>query len=71
MFSSSPKGRYCIVFNGEIFNFRSIRDELISEGVTFTTTSDTEVLLAAFCKYGEQVLDKLVGQFCICYMGRC
>jgi len=41
----TPDGRYVLVYNGEIYNYRELRDELIAEGVTFRTESDTEVLL--------------------------
>ena len=52
-----------IVFNGEIYNYKSIKDELISDGFIFETTSDTEVLAAAFLKWGEDCLKKLRGMF--------
>lgn len=56
-------GRYTIVFNGEIYNFRELRRELEEEGVAFRTTSDTEVLLALFAREGERMLPKLRGMF--------
>ena len=40
--------RYSIVFNGEIYNFRSLRDELIKKGINFFSQSDTEVVLKAY-----------------------
>ena len=63
MFCDSQDKRYCIVFNGEIYNFSSIKDKLSAQGVTFKSNCDTEILLAAFCRYGERLLDDLVGQF--------
>ncbi|MEI8608443.1 asparagine synthase (glutamine-hydrolyzing) [Enterovibrio sp. Hal110] len=51
------------VFNGEIYNFRTIREELESLGYKFTTTGDVEVLLAGYLEYGEKILDKLIGMF--------
>src|SRR5436190_774926 len=45
-------GRYVIVFNGEIYNFRTLRHDLESRGVVFRTTSDTEVILALFATGG-------------------
>src|SRR5262245_3267316 len=42
----------CIVFNGEIYNYLELREELASYGVQFNTQSDTEVLLKAFLKWG-------------------
>lgn len=56
-------GRYVIVFNGEIYNYRVLRAELEAGGVTFRTTSDTEVLLALFIAEGEAMLPKLHGMF--------
>jgi asparagine synthase (glutamine-hydrolysing) len=56
-------GRYVIVFNGEIYNFRELRRTLESSGFVFRTASDTEVLLALFAQYGEQMLTKLRGMF--------
>src|SRR3569833_77543 len=48
--------RYRIVFNGEIYNFRELRDDLEADGESFRTTSDTEVLLALFSRYGSGML---------------
>ncbi len=56
-------GRYAIIFNGEIFNYQSIRNELIQKNVSFKTQSDTEVLLYAYIHFGEQCLHKLNGFF--------
>jgi asparagine synthase (glutamine-hydrolysing) len=52
-----------IVFNGEIFNYLELREELKERGHQFRTQSDTEVLLHAYEEYGPQCLDKLNGQF--------
>jgi len=59
----SADGRYTIVFNGEIYNFRELRQELEADGVAFRTTSDTEVLLALFAREGERMLPWLRGMF--------
>ena len=59
----SADGRYAIVFNGEIYNFRELRRELEADGVAFRTTSDTEVLLALFAREGERMLSWLRGMF--------
>lgn len=59
----STNGRYAIVFNGEIYNFRELRRELEAEGVAFRTTSDTEVLLTLFAREGERMLPRLRGMF--------
>lgn len=55
--------RYEIVFNGEIYNFQEKRAELLKEGYTFASHSDTEVILALFDKYGEKCLQYLRGMF--------
>src|SRR4051794_19933233 len=56
-------GRYAITFNGEIYNYKTIRNELESKGVLFTTGSDTEVLLNAFREWNVGCLDRLNGMF--------
>lgn len=52
-----------IVFNGEIYNYLSIKNELIAMGYQFDTTSDTEVLLKGFDAWGEKLVPKLNGMF--------
>lgn len=52
-----------LLFNGEIYNFQSIREELIAKGHIFTTKTDSEVLLHGYEEYGEKLLDKLRGMF--------
>ncbi|HEU5292739.1 MAG TPA: asparagine synthetase B, partial [Cyclobacteriaceae bacterium] len=60
----SADGRYVIVFNGEIYNFKKLRSDLEQEGCTFKTTSDTEVLLASFHRWGiGKMVDALEGMF--------
>lgn len=60
----SPAGRYVVAFNGEIYNFKSLRDELIATGVCFRGTSDTEVMLAAFDRWGvAPAVRRFHGQF--------
>jgi asparagine synthase (glutamine-hydrolysing) len=60
----SADGRYVIVFNGEIYNFKKIRSDLEQEGCTFRTESDTEVLLVAFHRWGiQKMLSALEGMF--------
>jgi asparagine synthase (glutamine-hydrolysing) len=59
----SADGRYAIVFNGEIYNYRELRDELIRDGVNFVSNSDTEVLLALYAQRGEAMLTALRGMF--------
>ncbi len=62
--------RYVIVFNGEIFNFIEIRNELIKDGFTFESDSDSEVLLAAFVKWKEQCLDRFNGMWAFIILDR-
>ncbi len=59
--------RYCIIFNGEIFNFLELKKELQQKGVTsFFSDSDTEVLLKLFILENEKCLNKLNGFFAFC-----
>lgn len=58
--------RYCIIFNGEIFNYRELKEELEANGFVFFSTSDTEVLLNLFIRDGEACLSKLNGFFSFC-----
>ncbi|HEY2828947.1 MAG TPA: asparagine synthase (glutamine-hydrolyzing) [Thermoanaerobaculia bacterium] len=61
----SADGRYAIVFNGEIYNYKELRADLERAGLTFHTHSDTEVLLAMFAREGEAMLMKLRGMFAL------
>jgi len=54
---------YKIVFNGEIYNFLEIKNELLKLGYNFNTTSDTEVLLKGYVEWGKAILSKLNGMF--------
>jgi asparagine synthase (glutamine-hydrolysing) len=57
--------RYHCVFNGEIYNFIEVRKELESQGHCFRTNSDTEVLIAAYCQWGPQGLNRLNGMWAL------
>ena len=59
----SADGRCVLTLNGEIYNYRTLRSELERDGVRFRTSSDTEVLLAAYGRWGEDCLDRLSGMF--------
>lgn len=56
-------GKKAIVFNGELYNYRELREDLRSEGYVFRTESDTEVLLAAIDHFGWSVLDRCEGMW--------
>ena len=58
--------RYCIIFNGEIFNFKELRSELQNKGIQFRSESDTEVLLQLFIAEKEMCLNRLNGFFSFC-----
>jgi len=59
----SPDNRFAIVYNGEIYNFHRLRVELEAQGHRFRTSTDTEVLLAAWRQWGEMALEKIDGIF--------
>lgn len=56
-------GGLCIVFNGEIYNFKEIRTELEQKGAVFQNESDTEAILQAYAIWGESCVDRLEGMF--------
>lgn len=56
-------GDLTCIFNGEIYNYSEIREQLRSAGYVFNTESDTEVLINAYHLYGEKCLDKFIGMF--------
>jgi asparagine synthase (glutamine-hydrolysing) len=58
--------RYCIVFNGEIFNFKELREKLRLRGISFFSESDTEVLLKLYILEKENCLNQLNGFFALC-----
>ena len=66
----SANGRYAIVLNGEIYNFKEIRTELASRGMRFKSTSDTEVLLEAYATWGIAAVDRFIGMFALAIWDR-
>jgi asparagine synthase (glutamine-hydrolysing) len=60
---STPEGDLTVVFNGEIYNFREVRETLAARGHRFRTSGDTEALLYAYREYGEAMLGHLRGMF--------
>jgi asparagine synthase (glutamine-hydrolysing) len=63
-------GRYVLVFNGEIYNFRVLRSDMEGKGIVFRTSSDTEVLLEGLIRYGDSFLDRLEGMFAFGFFDR-
>ena len=59
-----------IVFNGEIYNYREIKQELIDLGHSFTGHSDTEVILHAYAQWGIQLIDRFIGMFAFVLIDR-
>jgi asparagine synthase (glutamine-hydrolysing) len=59
----SHDGRFVVILNGEIYNYRELRTELSAHGHQFRTHTDTEVLLTAWAEWGELCLDRLNGMF--------
>lgn len=62
---SSSDGRIVLVFNGEIYNYETLRKKLIAQGHTFTTSSDTECIIHLYEEYGENSFAELDGMFAI------
>jgi asparagine synthase (glutamine-hydrolysing) len=62
----SPSGRYVMVYNGEVYNFRDVRRQLESAGHSFTSSGDTELVLAAIEAWGvEAAVRRFIGMFAI------
>jgi asparagine synthase (glutamine-hydrolysing) len=60
---ADPSGRFHLVFNGEIYNYLELREELRGRGEIFQTETDSEVLLRAYAIWGEAALDRFRGMF--------
>jgi asparagine synthase (glutamine-hydrolysing) len=59
----SANGRYTVAFNGEIYNFRGLREELERDGVRFSSSGDTAVLLEGWARFGHAFVRRLEGMF--------
>lgn len=64
----SACGRYVIVFNGEIYNYIELREELQAQGAVFRTATDTEVLITALIIWGEEALKRLNGMWAFVFV---
>jgi asparagine synthase (glutamine-hydrolysing) len=60
---SDQSGRWWITYNGEVYNFEGVRDELLRLGHAFRSRTDTEVILHAYMEWGEDCMDRFVGMF--------
>jgi asparagine synthase (glutamine-hydrolysing) len=58
--------KYQIIFNGEIYNYLELRDELIQQGYQFTSKTDTEVILCAYDKWGHSCVERFNGMWAFC-----
>ncbi len=67
---ASEDGKLNIVYNGEVYNFREIRKELVDHGYKFHSNTDTEVILKAYQQWGRKCLDKFVGMFALAIWDR-
>jgi len=64
----TPDGRFALVFNGEIYNYRELRQDLETAGVSFRSQSDSEVLLHLLARDGSKALTQLNGMFSIAFL---
>ena len=60
---SDASGRWWITYNGEVYNFETVREELLRLGHSFRSRTDTEVILHAYMEWGEGCMDRFVGMF--------
>jgi asparagine synthase (glutamine-hydrolysing) len=63
----SPDRRYVLIYNGEIYNFKELRELLIGKGCVFKSTGDTEVLLWGLVTFGESFIEKINGMFAFAF----
>ncbi len=67
---ATPDGNLVLVYNGEVYNYREIREELARAGVAFSTGTDTEVVLKAWDRWGGNSLLRFNGMFAFCLLDR-
>ena len=66
----SNSGRFCISFNGEIYNYVELRSDLAAKGIKFKSNSDTEVLLEGLSYYGDDFIKKCNGMFAFIFVDK-
>lgn len=66
----STDGRYAMTFNGEVYNFRELRQELMDEGLSFRSSGDSEVVMYALIRWGKTALSRFHGMFAIAFYDR-
>nr|WKN40060.1 asparagine synthase (glutamine-hydrolyzing) [Tunicatimonas sp. TK19036] len=66
----SPDGRYALLYNGELYNFYELRNQLLSKGETFSTHSDTEVVLKMLIRQGQAAFSEFEGMFALAFYDR-
>ncbi|MEZ4330517.1 MAG: asparagine synthase (glutamine-hydrolyzing) [Myxococcota bacterium] len=66
----SPDGRFALVYNGEVYNYRALRRELEAKGVEFRSQSDSEVVLQTLIQLGTQGVSRLEGMFALAFWDR-
>ena len=59
----SYDNRYLIIYNGEVYNFKNIRNKLMDQGIKFNTNCDTEVVLNSYAYWGEKCVNFFDGMF--------
>ena len=64
---SNPCSEWIMTFNGEIYNYKELRETLIARGYVFETNSDTEVLFKGFLEYGTNIFSKIRGMFAVAF----
>jgi len=64
---SDDEGNFILIFNGEIYNYPELKSELIADGISFKTSSDTEVLFHLLIKEGDKAIERLDGFFAFAF----
>jgi asparagine synthase (glutamine-hydrolysing) len=67
---TSEDGRHTIVYNGEVYNFGALREELLRDGESFRSRTDTEVILRAYARWGAECVERLDGMFSLALFDR-